>query len=330
MKHKKINKEVIMKKQKLYLVCILVIGVIVSGCAPSMRVPVTRPAEINLRGINKIAIGEISGNCGQEMYDLLTSKLFESGKFDVLDRANLDKIMKEHNLTLGGAVDEKTAAKMGELVGAASLVFGNVSLCKYEEKKTVGIPWTDKDGGYHKAHYVTGTAKITVTFKVVGMQTGKILAAKTISKEATDYNSADNRWPESPNGDAIKDTARNGTIAAFMKMISPYTEYVSVTFAENDSKVPEMAQGVNYAKKGMWNEALENFKTATQKNPAHAGAWFNLGLAYEYTSMFKEAEAAFNEANKIKPCDECMNEIANTRLLAAERKKLEEQGVIAK
>lgn len=315
-------------KQKVNWLLVFIMGVLVAGCAPSVMVAVTRPAEINLRGINKIAIGEVTGNCGQEVYDLLTSKLFESGKFDVLDRANLDKIMKEHNLTLGGAVDEKTAAKMGELVGAASLVFGNVTMCKYEEKKTVGQPWKDKDGGYHKSHYVTGTAKVTVTLKVVGMQTGKILAVKTISKEATKQNSADNGWPESPDGDAIMNEARNQTIAAFMKMISPYSEYVNVTFAKNDSKVPEMEQGVNYAKKGMWSEALERFKTATQKNPTHGGAWYNLGIAYEYTYMLKEAEAAFNEANKIKACNECLNEIANVRRLAADRKKLEEQGAL--
>lgn len=315
-------------KQKVNWLLLFIMGVVVAGCAPSIRVPVTRPAEINLRGINKIAIGEVTGNCGQEIYDLLTSKLFESGKFDVLDRANLDKIMKEHNLTLGGAMDEKTAAKMGELVGATSLVFGNVTMCKYEEKKTVGTPWKDKDGGYHKLHYVTGTAKVTVTLKVVGMQTGKILAVKTISEESQKQNSADNGWPESPDGDALMDAARTRTIAAFMKMISPYSEYVTVTFAKNDSKVPEMEQGVKYAQRGMWNEALERFKTATQNAPTHQGAWLNLGIAYEYTFMFKEAEAAFNEANKIKACDACLAEIGNVRRMAAERKKLEEQGAL--
>ncbi|MBI5748999.1 MAG: hypothetical protein HZA00_07720 [Nitrospinae bacterium] len=44
--------------------------------------------------------------------------------------------------------------------------------------------------------------------------------------------------------------------------------------------------------------------------------------------MFKEAEDTFNEANKIKPCEKCLNEINNVKRLAAERKKLEEQGAL--
>lgn len=314
---------------KLFGIMGLVVCIITAvGCAPSMQVPVTRPAEINLRGINRIAIGEVSGPCASEISNLLSTKLFESGKFDVLDRANLDKIMKEHNLQLSGAVDEKTAAEMGKIVGAASLVFGNVTLCKYEQKNTVGNPWRDKDGGRHQTHYVTGTAKVRATMKVVGMQTGKMLAVKTISKEAQRQNSADNEFPEAPDGDAIMSEATDATIAAFMKMIAPYTEYVTVKFAKNDSKVPEMEKGVEFAKRGQWNDALDQFKTATKNNPTHKGAWFNLGLAYEYTFMFKEAESAFKEANKIEVCPECLDEIANVSRMAAERKKLEEQGAL--
>ncbi len=128
---------------------ILAIG---GGCAPSMMVPVTRPAEINLRGINKIAIGEINGNGGQTVSDLLTSKLFESGKFEVLDRAHLDRIMREHSLNLSGAVDEKSAAELGKLVGAAVLVFGNMSTFKYEQQSSVDKPWTDKAGKRHQTY----------------------------------------------------------------------------------------------------------------------------------------------------------------------------------
>jgi len=55
-------------KNKLYVVFAFVLFLVAmtsAGCAPSMMVPVTRPAEINLRGINKIAIGEIRGDGGR-------------------------------------------------------------------------------------------------------------------------------------------------------------------------------------------------------------------------------------------------------------------------
>lgn len=318
-------------KQKLCLgLCfVFTIVILVAGCAPTMTVPVTRPAEVNLRGINKIAIGEIKGNGEQEITDLLTSKLFESGKFEVVDRANLDKIVKEHKINLSGAIDEKTAAKMGKLVGAAVLVFGNVSLYKTEQKNTVGQPWVDKQGYRHQSHFKTVTAKATVSLQVVGLTTGTVLAAKTISQQAEQSTSADNGWPEDPDKDIALNEAREKTVAAFIKMIAPYTDYVTVTFAPNDSKLPELERGVNFAKVGRWKDAIEQFKSATQKNPVHDGAWYDLGLAYEYSFMFKEAEEALNEAIKIKPSSqEYFQEIGNVKRLAAERKKLETQGAL--
>ena len=318
-------------KKRFFEACMAVlvlVALVGAGCAPSMMVPVTRPAEINLRGISKIAIGEIRGDGGQVVSDLLTSKLFESGKFEVVDRANLDRILREHSLNLGGAVDEKTAAQLGKLVGAAVLVFGNISLFKYDLKASTGDRWKDKQGGYHQSHYKKGVARVTASLQVVGLTTGTVLAAKTISKEASSQTSADNAWPDDPDRDAIVGTAVDDTVATFIKMIAPYTEYVNVTFAKNDSKLPELEKGVAFAKAGQWNDAIEQFKAAATKAPTHQGAYWNLGLAYEYTNQFEKAEESFKTANRIQSCDKCATEIGNVKRLAAERKKLEEQGAL--
>jgi len=160
------------------------------------------------------------------------------------------------------------------------------------------------------------------------LTTGAVLAAKTISKESENRNSADNGWPEAPDQDAIVGEAVNATVNSFIKIIAPYTEYVNVTFAKNDSKVPELEQGVKFAKAGQWNEAIEQFKAATVKNPTHQGAHFNLGLAYEYSNQFDKAEEALKTANKIESCDRCIAEINSVKRLAADRKKLEAQGVL--
>ncbi len=301
---------------------------LITGCPPpSVLVPVTRPAEINLRGINKIIVGDITGTGGQEIADLLTSELFKSGKFEVLERANLDKIMKEHSINLSGAVDEKTAAEMGKLIGASTLILGNVSQYKYDQKMTYS-EWKDKEDKSHRTYTKTGTARVIATFRVVGLTTGKMLAVKTVEKEVTRQTRADDGEPEDPHKDEAMRTTVNETVAAFIKTIAPYTDYVNIVFAPLDKNLPELERGINFAKAGRWGDALKEFKTAAEKSPTHDGAWYNLGLAYEYSYMFKEAEDSFNEANKIKPCEKCLTEINNVRRLAVERKKLEEQGVL--
>lgn len=303
---------------------------ILSGCATTIRVPVTRPAEINLRGINKIAIGEIKGDGGQTIADLLSSKLFESQKFEVVDRAHIQQVMAEHKLNKSGIVDEKTALQLGKYVGAAVLVFGNVSLNKYEQKMSKANPWRDKEGGRHQTHYIKGTAKLTTTLQVIGLNTGKVLASKTISKTAENTNSADNGWPEEPDKDALMSATVNDAVNAFIKMIAPYRDYESVTFAKKDSDLPELEKCESFAKMGRWNDAVEQAKIATQKNPTNVGAWWNLGICYQFSYMFTEAESAFNEAYKIKPEEKYLIQISQVKRLASERKRLDEQGELQK
>jgi len=301
------------------------VAVVLLSCAPSARIPVLKPAEINLRGIDKIAIGDVQGNIGSSVADLLTSRLFESDQFDVVDRSNLSRIMKEHELNMSGAVDTDTAVKIGRLVGASALIVGNANV-KYDLKRWKKKPWQDKEGKWHQSYNVKGTAKVNSTLKVIGLTTGKVLAVKSISKEAGDSDWKNNEWPQDPDRDAIISSAVNSMIDTFMKMIAPYTVYVNVKFEK--SKLPESEAGTNFAKQGQWEDALEQFKSAKDKNPTVPCAWYNLGLAYEYNFMFRKAIEAFKEANKIKPCAKYVTEINNVKRLQADRKKLEAQGAI--
>lgn len=321
-------------KTNLYLFsCTLALmaALTLAGCATTMTVPVQRPAEVNLRGINKIAIGEISGNGGQVIGDLLTSKLFESGKFEVLERAQIERIFAEQKINMSGAIDEQTAAKLGKMVGAATLVLGNVSMYKSEPIKLTYNDWRDKQGGYHKTYYKTATAKVNITLKVVGLETGKLLAVKTLTEQAESKTSANDAHPEDPDKDAVLNEAVNKTVSRFMKMIAPYTDYVSTTFCTPgtfSSAPPDLKQGEDFAKAGRWEDAIQQFKSVTQSRPTDKCAWYDLGIACMYANKFQEAEHAFNEANKIAPCPECLEQINNVKRRAAEMKKLEEQGAV--
>ncbi len=300
----------------------------ITACAPTMKVPVTRPAEINLHGSTKIAIGEIRGDGGQFISDLLTSKLFETGKFEIVDRANVDRIMKEHKLNLSGAVDEKTAPQLGKLVGAEVLVFGNVSTYKYDVHKSTGKPRTDSKGKPSVTYQVKGLSRVTLSFQVVNLATGVVLAAKTISRESEKENTGNEAWPSEPDRDAVMGASAHDAVTIFVRMITPSTEYVEVTFARRDSDIPELERGINFARIGQWKDAVDQFKIATEKNPSHQGAFWNLGLAYEYSTQFDKAEESFRKADNIKPCEKCIKEIANVRRLAEERRKLDEQGAL--
>jgi len=306
-------------KSLFYGLCLLAI-ILSNGCAPSARIPITKPAEVNLKGVNKIVIGSLEGNSGKSFGDLLTNRLFESKKFEVLDRDNLGRVMSEHSLNASGAVDTSTAVELGKLIGASALIAGNVNL-DYKVNNSKDNPYKDKKGNYHQRFVKEGTATINANLKVIDLQTGKIVATKAINAHDSDTVSEDNQWPSDPDRDAVASGAASKSLDVFMKMIAPYTDYVYVVFEET----PESEGGVNFAKNGLWKEALEQFKIAKDKNPSHPGSWYNLGLGYQYNYMFREAEDAFKECNKVKPSDKCMSGISELRRMEQEQKKLQEQ-----
>lgn len=58
--------------------------------------------------------------------EILTRYLLKQGAFKVMERYQLEEVMKEQKLGASGAVDSRTAAEIGKLMGARLLVIGNV------------------------------------------------------------------------------------------------------------------------------------------------------------------------------------------------------------
>ncbi len=81
----------------------------------------------------KIAVIEftdLSGNVtdlGKFLAEELTTKLFTAGKFQVIERRLIEKILKEQQLSMTGVVDEKTAMKVGSLLGVDVIATGTTA-----------------------------------------------------------------------------------------------------------------------------------------------------------------------------------------------------------
>ena len=58
--------------------------------------------------------------------EMLTRNLLLSGTFKLTERDQLEEVLREQKLALSGALDSKTAANVGRLIGAKLLVLGNV------------------------------------------------------------------------------------------------------------------------------------------------------------------------------------------------------------
>jgi TolB-like protein len=105
----------------------LVMGLLVTsisaaaGASPSIRVAV-----LDFQGSG--SVGGDYESLGAGLQSMLTSDLTTSSTITVVERARLADVRKELNLGRSGAVDPKTAAKLGHLAGASHLVTGTFTL----------------------------------------------------------------------------------------------------------------------------------------------------------------------------------------------------------
>lgn len=123
--------------------------------APSVPVPTIAVLPFDSRGAR--AQNE---NLGRSIAELLSVELASQGEFELVERAELDKILSELHLSASGLVDKETRLKLGQLTGAKILITGSV--------------FRNGDNNY-------------VVAKLIGVETSRVLpAAARGNSEATE------------------------------------------------------------------------------------------------------------------------------------------------
>lgn len=64
---------------------------------------------------------------GRYLAEELTTRLFRTGRFRIIERQLMDKMMTEQKLSASGLIDEKTASKFGRILGVDALTTGTIA-----------------------------------------------------------------------------------------------------------------------------------------------------------------------------------------------------------
>jgi len=90
-------------------------------------------SSLEVQKTNKIAVIEfpnLEGNVtglGKYLEEELTTRLFRTGKFQIIERQLMNKMMEEQKLSATGLIDEKTASKFGRILGVDALATGTLA-----------------------------------------------------------------------------------------------------------------------------------------------------------------------------------------------------------
>ncbi len=115
--------------------------------------------------VNKSSYG--AGRLGTSASDILTTELFKTGAFIMVERAQLKQVLGEQALGQSGAVSAESAAQAGKVLGLNALVTGSIS--------QFGVSTGGSDYGVYKQK--VQTAKCVVDVRVVDASSGQLLFA---------------------------------------------------------------------------------------------------------------------------------------------------------
>ncbi len=136
---------------------LLAIGLALCAELALAETPTSQPAPVTVAVMTFESKAPGNPELGAQVADIVTARLSVSGRFVVVERAQLDELLKEQKLVLRGLTNGEKAAQVGKLVGAQLMVFGRIFPVG---KELYAVP------------------------KIVGVETGKLRGTDSIPKIA--------------------------------------------------------------------------------------------------------------------------------------------------
>jgi curli biogenesis system outer membrane secretion channel CsgG len=161
----------------------LILFVIASPCfAQKKRVAVLNFEYGTVRSSTQAIFGT-DQDVGKGISDMLVQKLVQDGKYSVIERNALDKVLGEQNFSNSDRADASTAAKIGRILGVDAIIIGSITQFGRDDQHTnIGAGGY---GGYGSKLGIGGIgtkkskAVVGITARLVNTTTGEILAAVT-------------------------------------------------------------------------------------------------------------------------------------------------------
>ncbi len=313
-----------MNRFKLFLPAVIAILILVSCGPPTVRFKRLERANLQMPMVTRLAVVDFSDpterNLGPAVGNVLVSQLTTQGYYQIVERGNIQSVMKEHAFNMTGAVDPGTIKELGVILGADAIITGEIVSYNVEtnrrtemvEKKigTGKYQEVEKTNPFTKKKYkvkeeimktvlvpeerTSKSGTVSINYRMVDIASGKIVVSKTQSS-SSQRSYKDNI----PGDDQILNTLLGNVTEAFVKDISPH--YVVIMKRLVKSKADSKEMGAAYAKQGEWKRASEIWERLSVGKQNDAALWHNLGVAYEAMGEVDKAEQTYNKALKIEP-----------------------------
>lgn len=283
------------------------------GCAPRAQLMVWHPAELDITGLERLAIIDFEGEqqSGKIARAALQTQLFENRYYNLIDQAELARIKPV--LRDDGSPDLTAALEAACVLGVDVLLCGQVvsynvlddlqtdhhiELGGSTSKSKSGAESNALGFGLDSTQTLTREASVSVAVKLIDVRTGQLRAARQFAH--TFNGKRVNGNGELPARDAILTKLLNECSQDTVRMIAPHYRPQEIALARTyyGKGLKEIREGNKLATKGNWAEAEQRWQTAARENPQSHVAHFNLAVAAEARQDYAAARQHLDTAIK--------------------------------
>ncbi len=257
-----------------------VLALVSVGCSTTVTVRyVPRPAPGPTRRVAVVSKRSERFARGQNKLEArLIDRLSRSGRFVVLERKEIDAVLRESSFSLRAVVDERTAVSAGKLLAADAIVLLSLT------SEQLGVQ------RHEVSEYIDGHASAAV--KLIDVRTGRILAAA--SREA--YVSVIERYSTFAEARHLLLDKLADRLAAALQ-----PEAAARTLDLEKTANGEVREGVRFAQSGLWEEAAAAWAERLKRAPDDAAAHYNLAMAQRVLGDSEEELKHLRAAVRLRP-----------------------------
>jgi curli biogenesis system outer membrane secretion channel CsgG len=114
--------------------------------------------------------------------EMLTTALVQTGRFVVVERAQIEKVTGEQDFGASGHVNPETAAAKGKIIGAQSLITGDITEFTYQQSSLGGAAAPLK---IFKVKSDKVTAMVAIDIRLIDAVTGEVLFSQRCKGSAS-------------------------------------------------------------------------------------------------------------------------------------------------
>jgi hypothetical protein len=204
---------------------------------PDVEVVLAHPPGLGIK-VQRVAFAPVQTTAADELVSACIVDLTSTGQVEVLDRSNIEKVLKEQKFSNSGLVDEESAIELGRMLGSPLLLMVSVHNLKVTRMphRSTKPEWKDRKGKIHPAE-TTYTSRTQVDYsasiQAVDLATGRVFSQQRLAVAPHRENVSDAGQPEYPSETEVRELAINEARTQVHRMLLPWTETRKLIFYDD-------------------------------------------------------------------------------------------------